>query len=66
MYLYIYAAVSKEKLKPRRFSLIRLLFAHHANRSCHLAVCLRRNKQKSSVCKQTKQTEQTCLSMEIT
>ncbi len=33
---------------------------------CHLAVCLRRNKQKSSVCKQTKQTEQTCPSMEIT
>ncbi len=30
---------------------------------CHWSVCLRRNKQKLSVCKRTKWTERTCPSM---
>jgi hypothetical protein len=34
---------SSGKPKPRRFSLIRLLFAHRAKEVCHLSVCLRRN-----------------------
>ncbi len=46
------------KWMPRRFSLIRLPFAHHANGS--LSILWRRNKRKLSVCKQTKQTKETC------
>jgi hypothetical protein len=34
---------SSGKPKPRRFSLIRLLFAHRTKEVCHLSVCLRRN-----------------------
>ncbi len=37
MYIYRYATISNGKLKPRRFSLIRLPFAHSANES--LSVC---------------------------
>jgi hypothetical protein len=38
-YIYIYAAISNGKQKPRQFSLTSLLFAHHANGNV-LFVCL--------------------------
>ncbi len=59
IYIYIYimpyeVKIGKQKL--RRFSYIRLSFAHRANGSLSFVVCLRRNKRKSSVCDRTQQT----------
>ncbi len=41
------------KRKPRRFSLIRFRLLIVQTEVCCLPVCLRRNKRKLSVCKQT-------------
>jgi hypothetical protein len=54
-------SVSNGKRKPRRFFLIRLPFAHHANGSL-LFVRLFTKKKKISVCRRTKRT---CPSMLI-
>jgi hypothetical protein len=50
-YIYIYAAVSNRKQKPRQFFLIRSPFAHHANRSLSF-VCLLMKKQMEVICLQ--------------
>jgi hypothetical protein len=50
--IYIYAAVSNGKRKPRRFSLIRLPFANCANASLSF-VCLLTKKQTEFVRLQT-------------
>jgi hypothetical protein len=60
--MYIFAAVSNRKRKPRRFSLICLLFAHLQTEVCRFSICLRRKKLKLSFYKQTKRT---CSSMGI-
>ncbi len=51
--IYIYAAVSNGngQRKPRQFSLIHLLFAHHANGSLSSAICSFVNKRKLFICK---------------
>jgi hypothetical protein len=58
-----YAAVSNGKWKSRQLSLIRLLFAHRANRNFLVCLFLTKNQQKLSICKQTEQTNWTCPSM---
>ncbi len=45
LYIYIYAAISNIKWKPRRFSFIRLPFAHSANASLSFVRLFTRNKQ---------------------
>ncbi len=48
--------IENRKCKPRKFSLIRLPFAHHANESFSLSFCWQKNKWKLSVCLRTKRT----------
>jgi hypothetical protein len=58
----------KSKTEPRRFSLIRLLFADRTNRNLSFVRFLQRNKWKLSVCKRTertKSTERTCPSVTV-
>ncbi len=63
IYIYIdrYTAVSNGKQKIRRFSLIRLPFAHRANGSLSFVRLLTKKQTEWSVCKRTKRT---CPSME--
>jgi hypothetical protein len=50
-YIYIYAVIPNGKLKPRRFSLILLPFAHRANGSLTF-ICLLTKKQTEVICLQ--------------
>jgi hypothetical protein len=56
LYLYICVAISNRKRKPRRFSLIRLPFAHCANGSSSFVRLFMKKKPKLSFCKRNKRT----------
>jgi hypothetical protein len=64
--IYIFASISNGKWKPRQFSLICLCSLTGQTEVCHLSVCWQKNKWKLSICKWTKLTKRTCLSMVTT
>ncbi len=51
---------SNEKWKPRRFSLIRLLVAHHANDNLSFVRLLTKKQTEESACTWTRWTKRTC------
>jgi hypothetical protein len=57
---------SNGKRKPRRFSIICLPFAHHANGSLSFVRLLMNQQTEVILCKRTKRTKRTCPSMAIT